>query len=90
MKRQLKRECWACGCTDDRACPGGCSWDRCRGRTADGKDLSVCTSCVRVLHALVGLSKRLKISKLERTAYELGALSMLKAIREAEWRRAKR
>lgn len=32
--------CRFCGCTDDRACPEGCSWAN-RGRT-------VCSSCVRV------------------------------------------
>lgn len=24
--RQNVRACSACGCTDDRACPGGCFW----------------------------------------------------------------
>lgn len=22
----MTRSCWKCGCTEDRACPGGCSW----------------------------------------------------------------
>lgn len=34
------RTCWACGCTDDRACPGGCAW---AVTDAPGEDL--CTSC---------------------------------------------
>lgn len=32
---QLKRRCRECGCTDERACPGGCWWAR--------RDL--CTRC---------------------------------------------
>lgn len=29
------RRCSVCGCTDDRACPGGCSW----------VDASLCSTC---------------------------------------------
>lgn len=30
--------CIGCGCTDDRACPGGCSWFK--------KDPPICSACV--------------------------------------------
>ncbi len=33
--------CWICGCTQDRACPGGCAWANLQ-RT-------VCTSCSIVI-----------------------------------------
>lgn len=34
------RTCWSCGCTDDRACPGGCAW---AVTETPGEDL--CTAC---------------------------------------------
>jgi hypothetical protein len=44
------RACWQCGCTDDRACPGGCSW-------LPGGTKPTCSNCatptqVKVLRAL--------------------------------------
>lgn len=36
--RKTPGRCWRCGCTDDRACAGGCSW-------ADATR-TVCTRCV--------------------------------------------
>lgn len=35
------RTCVGCGCTDDRACPGGCSWSR----KANGVPYGVCSTC---------------------------------------------
>lgn len=37
--------CIACGCTDDRACPDGCSWLRIDYRNRRG----VCTNCPEAL-----------------------------------------
>jgi hypothetical protein len=34
-----ERVCLGCGCTDSRACPGGCSWPR--------PDVDLCSACVR-------------------------------------------
>lgn len=33
----IKLVCKQCGCTDDRACPGGCAWY--------SKDPPLCTAC---------------------------------------------
>lgn len=32
--------CTVCGCTDDRACPGGCYWAR--------RDPPLCSACVEI------------------------------------------
>lgn len=34
------RICLFCGCTDDRACPGGCSWS-----AACTAEVQICTAC---------------------------------------------
>jgi hypothetical protein len=40
MGPQLKiQRCIGCGCTDDRACPGGCYWV--------GKNPPVCSACIQ-------------------------------------------
>jgi len=41
------RTCWICGCTDARACEGGCAW-------AEGWE-DLCTSCVEVLDEVLEL-----------------------------------
>lgn len=33
------RTCWVCGCTDERACPGGCAW------ASPDAGVDVCTTC---------------------------------------------
>jgi hypothetical protein len=35
----VDRQCIGCGCTDGRACPGGCSWPR--------PDVDLCSVCMR-------------------------------------------
>jgi hypothetical protein len=35
--------CRRCGCRDDRACPGGCSWAQVDRKKRTG----VCTTCVK-------------------------------------------
>ncbi len=37
-RRDKTRACRVCGCTDDRACPGGCYW----------ADEDLCSACVGV------------------------------------------
>lgn len=37
-RRDKTRSCRVCGCTDDRACPGGCLW----------ADEDLCSACVGV------------------------------------------
>jgi len=44
--------CIRCGCTDDRACIGGCSWTRvshasvdCHGRTWPPGAVGICSAC---------------------------------------------
>jgi hypothetical protein len=45
LRPKKERFCLRCGCTQDRACPGGCGWVH----TAD-----VCTACLTVAeHALL-------------------------------------
>ena len=39
-KDPKERTCLRCGCTDSRACPGGCSW-------IDG-EIDVCSTCIDV------------------------------------------
>lgn len=43
MSAKKERTCRRCGCTEKRACPGGCSW------FAD--DLDICTRCIEPLEA---------------------------------------
>lgn len=42
MVRTADRQCVYCGCTDSRACAGGCAWAVLHPATRTG----VCTSCV--------------------------------------------
>ena len=50
-KRKPKRErqCVYCGCTDSRACPGGCGWAVRHPKTLTG----VCSACVDRLPGIV-------------------------------------
>src|SRR4051812_22174648 len=34
-----KPRCWCCGCTEDKACKGGCAW-------VDHRKRDLCTACV--------------------------------------------
>ena len=44
-----QRKCRVCGCTDEAACPGGCSWaDRTR---------TICTACTQVVEWIVGVCR---------------------------------
>lgn len=42
-KPDPNRKCRVCGCTEDRACPGGCSWVE--------KDL--CSACAPAAHSII-------------------------------------
>lgn len=48
-----ERTCELCGCTDDRGCPGGCSWSRIWER--DGVD--VCSRCADLIKAAFELEQ---------------------------------
>lgn len=41
------RSCRVCGCTDDRACPGGCSW----------VDEGLCSACAVSLEHVVSMTR---------------------------------
>lgn len=47
--KKEKRKCRICGCTDDKACPGGCYWV--------GRDL--CSKCEEI----ISLKKAIKLLK---------------------------
>ena len=52
--------CFVCGCRDDVACPGGCSWSD--DLEADGLD--VCSSCVELRDLLVDLGRPVSLEQL--------------------------
>lgn len=43
-KAKAERQCVQCGCTDSKACPGGCSWVEEHPATPTG----VCSTCAGV------------------------------------------
>ena len=49
------QKCTVCGCTDDCACPGGCSWvaDEVCSRCADKMLEALCEDCIRNAFAKV-------------------------------------
>jgi hypothetical protein len=80
-----ERECFVCGCTDERACPGGCAWaakDLVIKVTKRGKPgevrRSICTRCAYVLERLDSLRKTLGVKDAERVTFELGAFAALR------------
>lgn len=58
--------CRACGCTEDRACRGGCAWE------SDDRDL--CTQCVERAMLLVNASHRGDAAAAEAVEAEPNAL----------------
>ncbi|MCU0770858.1 MAG: hypothetical protein MUE94_03680 [Verrucomicrobia bacterium] len=51
-----ERRCVYCGCTDSKACVGGCSWVQIHEHTHTG----VCSQCIpRLVTTLMDLTKRL-------------------------------
>ena len=83
-----ERECFVCGCTDKRACPGGCAWsDKEFTITISGKKprdvrRSICTRCAAVLEQLADHRKVLEVPEAERQAFELGAFAALRISNE--------
>lgn len=54
------RICLFCGCTDARACPGGCSWS-----PASTPELQICTACEELAGALGGFACWMEAKLLE-------------------------
>lgn len=54
------RSCRVCGCTDDRACPGGCAW-------LDARD-DLCSACVAAQPHVVSMTRSNKRQVLESVA----------------------
>ena len=50
--------CYGCGCTDDRACPGGCSWVKPRVCSACLQNGKLCMDTSDNFHVLVYLTKK--------------------------------
>lgn len=49
------RKCSECGCTEDKACPGGCGW----AKSPDAKTgLGVCTKCIKKVEKAKAAAKR--------------------------------
>ena len=86
-----ERECFVCGCTQKRACPGGCAWAARdltirvtkRGKTRD-VHRPICTRCAYVLERLDSLRKTVGVKDAERVTFELGAFAALRITRD--WR----
>jgi hypothetical protein len=47
LEVRVAGHCEICGCTEDAACPGGCSWDP--GWAKQGR--SICSQCAATTHA---------------------------------------
>jgi len=72
--------CVLCGCSDERACPGGCAW----------ASREICTACAGRLRAILAPPRRFQRQVLERIACEQNANLLTVAGESAtgDWRRA--
>lgn len=81
-----ERECFVCGCTEDRACPGGCAWAK-PPIGAGGRD--ICTRCATILERLKPYRAELtvkgqELSPEECAAFGLGVRATIRIINELE------
>ena len=89
-RRQAReRECFVCGCTEKRACPGGCAWTGVKVLLKDNKTpdprRGFCTRCAFVIRRALAEQKRLKIVKpVDRAIFSAGVRAALRITRD--WR----
>jgi hypothetical protein len=51
-------KCRVCGCTEDRACDGGCSWTPSATASAAAKEIDLCSTCACIVDELVQYRER--------------------------------
>ena len=75
-----KGSCRVCGCTDEKACPGGCSWAL----------PDICSACVQHVWAIIDPPKRAYATVVEVVRSETNPNVLVLALHNAtgDWRRA--
>jgi hypothetical protein len=76
MKNKGRMACVVCGCTQERGCPGGCSWVTLKHLSELNCDGPLCTTCGTMVARLVMYSEdvyRFRLAPLMRAVKAAGA-----------------
>jgi hypothetical protein len=76
--------CAICACTDDHACPGGCSWVKATPFGPVTDDCRICSNCLPIVEALAHVAHNPGKALKEHLA-SAALKRRLRQIREGEW-----